>query len=144
MVTIPGTASISPTSAITIEAWVKPSTTSGWRAVAVKEQTRASLSYGLYGSSDVGPASLVYTKSEQDLDAASRIPVGAWSYLAAVYDGSVNRIYVNGSLVGQSAVPGSIAESGGALRLGGDTIWNEWFNGTIDELRIYSRALTVG
>ena len=143
IVTVPGTSVISPTTAVTIEAWVKPATTAGWRAIAVKEQTPSALSYGLYSSSDAGPASLVYTSSEQDLKGASRIPVGAWSYLAAVYDGSVNRVYVNGSLVAQSAVSGSIAESGGALRIGGDTIWNEWFNGSIDDLRIYSRVLTA-
>ena len=143
IVTVPGTSAISPTTAITIEAWVKPATTAGWRAIAVKEQTPSALSYGLYSSSDAGPASLVYTSSEQDLKGASRIPVGAWSYLAAVYDGSVNRVYVNGSLVAQSAVSGSIAESGGALRIGGDTIWNEWFNGSIDDVRIYSRVLTA-
>jgi hypothetical protein len=31
--------------------------------------------------------------------------------------------------------------SNGALRIGGNTIWNEWFKGLIDEVRIYSRPL---
>ncbi len=31
--------------------------------------------------------------------------------------------------------------STGALRIGGNTIWGEWFQGDIDEVRIYNRAL---
>jgi len=28
--------------------------------------------------------------------------------------------------------------------LGGNAIWGEWFKGTLDEVRIYNRALTAG
>jgi hypothetical protein len=28
------------------------------------------------------------------------------------------------------------------LRIGGNTIWSEWFSGLIDEVRVYNRALT--
>jgi hypothetical protein len=28
------------------------------------------------------------------------------------------------------------------LRLGGNSVWSEWFAGVIDEVRVYSRALT--
>ena len=38
---------------------------------------------------------------------------------------------------------GSIATSTGALRIGGNTIWPEWFAGLIDEVRIYNRALST-
>jgi hypothetical protein len=40
-------------------------------------------------------------------------------------------------------VSGSIVGSTGALRFGGDSIWGEYFNGLIDEVRIYSLALTA-
>ena len=33
--------------------------------------------------------------------------------------------------------------SDGPLRIGGNAIWNEWFDGLIDELRIYNRALST-
>ena len=33
--------------------------------------------------------------------------------------------------------------STGALRIGGNSIWGEWFTGLIDEVRLYNRALTV-
>jgi hypothetical protein len=28
------------------------------------------------------------------------------------------------------------------LRIGGNGVWNEWFKGRIDEVRVYNRALT--
>ena len=44
--------------------------------------------------------------------------------------------------VGSRAVSGSLLTSTGALRIGGNGIWGEFFQGRIDEIRIYSRALT--
>ena len=41
----------------------------------------------------------------------------------------------------QAAV-GDMPNSTGALRIGGNNIWSEWFDGLIDEVRVYGRALT--
>ena len=40
------------------------------------------------------------------------------------------------------AISGSIATSNGTLRIGGNSMWGEFFQGRIDEIRIYNRALT--
>src|SRR6185437_14154958 len=32
---------------------------------------------------------------------------------------------------------------GGALRIGGNNIWGEWFSGLVDDVRIYSQPLTA-
>ena len=37
---------------------------------------------------------------------------------------------------------GTARVSNGALRIGGNAIWGEWFDGTIDEVRVYNRALS--
>jgi concanavalin A-like lectin/glucanase superfamily protein len=29
-----------------------------------------------------------------------------------------------------------------ALKIGGNTVWGEYFNGLIDDVRVYNRALT--
>ncbi len=52
-------------------------------------------------------------------------------------------LYVNGTQVGSKAVAGTIVASNGALRIGGNNIWPEWFQGQIDEVRIYNKALTA-
>ena len=50
-VVIPDSASLDLTTAMTLEAWVRPSTGSDWRTAVMKE-TSNGLSYGLYTSSD--------------------------------------------------------------------------------------------
>jgi hypothetical protein len=39
--------------------------------------------------------------------------------------------------------PGSIVTSTGALRIGGNAVFGEYFRGIIDEVRVYNRALTA-
>jgi hypothetical protein len=53
------------------------------------------------------------------------------------------RLYVNGALAATHATTGDITISTGALRIGGNTVWAEWFSGLIDEVRIYSRPLSA-
>ncbi len=59
------------------------------------------------------------------------------------YDGTSLRLYVNGTLVRTTPATGAMATSTGALRIGGNNVWGEWFAGTIDELNVYNRALTA-
>jgi hypothetical protein len=59
------------------------------------------------------------------------------------YDGVTLKLYVNGTLASSKAVAGSLFASTGALRIGGNNIWPEWFAGLIDEVRVYQRALTA-
>jgi hypothetical protein len=53
------------------------------------------------------------------------------------------RLFVNGAQVATKAVTGAAVTSTGALRFGGSSVWGEWFAGTLDEIRIYERALTA-
>lgn len=36
---------------------------------------------------------------------------------------------------------GNIRTTEGVLRIGGNSVWGEWFHGLIDEVRVYDRAL---
>ena len=36
-----------------------------------------------------------------------------------------------------------MSASTGALRIGGNATWGEWFGGLIDDVRIYRRALSA-
>jgi hypothetical protein len=52
-------------------------------------------------------------------------------------------LFVNGVEVRRIATSGAITTSSAMLRIGGNTIWSEWFSGLIDEVRVYNRALTA-
>src|SRR5207344_402279 len=104
------------------------------------------LVYALYSSTDNGRPDTenFIGGSAKVLLGPSALPTGTWSYLTATYDGSTVRLYVNGTQVSSLAATGPITTSTGALRIGGNVVWGgEWFNGWIDEIRIYNRALNA-
>ena len=54
------------------------------------------------------------------------------------------RLYVNGIPTGSAAGGGAMATSTGALKLGGNAVFgSEWYAGLLDDVRVYSRALTA-
>jgi hypothetical protein len=117
-----------------------------WRTVVMKEQPPAKLTYALYANTDTkNPSGHVFTTAESILKGgtATSVPLNAWTHLAATYDGSALRLYVNGTQVSTLAVSGSIVATGGAVKIGGNSIWGEYFKGMIDDVRIYNRALSA-
>jgi hypothetical protein len=135
IVSIPDAASLRLTSAMTLEAWVYPTAATGiWRTVILKEFT-GDLSYALYADEDINvPAAYLRVGSAtRRVGGTSKVPLNAWTHLAATYSSGALRIYVNGAMVSTQTGTGSIASSTLPLRIGGNTIWGEYFAGRIDE-----------
>ncbi len=144
-VTVADANSLDLTTGMTLEGWVRPTAVgTGWRTVMLKEQP-SSLIYALYAGNGKGKAATdVFTTSDIGLSGTTNTPLNAWTHLAATYDGTTQRLYVNGVQVASKAVTGGIKVSTGALRFGGNGTWSdEWFAGLLDELRVYNRALTA-
>ncbi|MFB4281840.1 LamG-like jellyroll fold domain-containing protein [Nonomuraea sp. MTCD27] len=142
-VNVPDSAGLRLTGGMTLEAWVRPSSVSGWRTVVMKRHS-GGLAYALSaGAADQRPHVRVHTTAATDLPGAAALPLNTWSHLAATYDGAVLRLYVNGTQVAQRAITGAVRTDGGSLRIGGNGLLNQVFSGRIDEVRIYSRALTA-
>jgi hypothetical protein len=145
MVTIPDSNSLDLTTGISIEAWVYPTVQpTGWRAIVTKERPNSVVYYLHAGSSSSNrPATgVVVGSTEQTLFGGTRLAANTWVHLTATYDGANQRLYVNGVQVASRAQTGPIVTSTGALRIGGNSVFGEFFNGRIDEVRIYNRALT--
>jgi beta-lactam-binding protein with PASTA domain len=159
LVTIPDQTALRLAGKMTLSAWVnsnRPITESVWRDVIMKErpntaQAPAGLLYSLYGNSDGDGGPNAYIRrsplngtADQHAGTATRLTPNVWTYLAATYDGTTLRTYVNGVQVGSLTAPGLIAATvGGALEIGGDALWGEFFSGMIDDVRIYNRALSA-
>ena len=72
---------------------------------------------------------------------ASPVPVDRWSDVAVTYDGAVLRLYVDGRQVSSRAATGTLQTSGDPLWIGGNQPYGEYFDGLIDDVRVYDRAL---
>jgi chitodextrinase len=129
--------------AMTLSAWVNPAVLSDWRTVILKERPNG-LSYALYAHDTARPAVYINTGgADIAADGSQSLPGNTWSHIAATYDGAMLRLYVNGSQVGSQSVTGNMVASASSLRIGGNTVWNEFFSGLIDEVRIYNRVLSA-
>jgi hypothetical protein len=65
---------------------------------------------------------------------------GKWHHVALVYDGTMIRLYVDGTLDNSAVAWGNIGTSQSQVHIGGSE--NEGWNGLIDDVRIYSYALS--
>ena len=135
------------TTGMTLMAWVKPAATNqDGRTVLIKERPNG-LAYGLYAADGANrpPAGYINRSGRnRAVVGNSALPINVWTHLAATYDGSVMRLFVNGTQVASRNQTGAITTSSGALRIGGNSVWGDYFAGLIDEVRIYNRASAPG
>jgi hypothetical protein len=145
-VTVPDSAALDLSSAMTIEAWVNPSVVAGWQTVLLKEGA-GNMAYELYSNNDVSRPAVYFTGANGTLRSATgtaKLPANTWTHIATTYDGTNMRVYVNGVLVRTVARAGSVIATAGPLHIGGNEVWGgEFYSGLIDEVRIYNRALSL-
>jgi len=144
-------ASLSITSAITLEAWVKLDT---WPAsdmsatIIMKPYTSHVDPYYDYALrvDDSGKAALTVVVGSwggAELLGGS-VSTGNWHHLVGTFDGTNMRLYIDHGLIDTLSNPGSINSSGMDLNIGRrGTLDDSFSDGLIDEVRIYSRALTA-
>ncbi|MDO8429065.1 MAG: DUF2341 domain-containing protein, partial [Candidatus Daviesbacteria bacterium] len=145
-VSVAHSSSLNPASQITLSTWVyqaadqndkqifekgiSADSTTGWRMRTVSGGAYAfqipvtSFSHGMTSTS--------YSTS-------------AWHHVVGTYDGTTMKLYVDGVLDSELARSGAINSNSGSLTIGA---WNSgstaWFNGKLDDMRIYNRALSAG
>jgi prepilin-type N-terminal cleavage/methylation domain-containing protein len=136
--------SLQPTTAITLEIWVKADNLSGNRRLLSNRYMPGFL--GNYASwlnpKVVFVVNTVGTSLSMSSD--SSVFVDRWTHIAMVYDGETGSVYINGNLDKEDTTPaGNIDARTGILYLGRREDGVELFSGLIDEVRIYSTALTA-
>ena len=120
----------------TIEAWIKPDAMGtrgivGWGNSGLTNQVNA-----LRLTSD----GISNHWCNNDLVVTTGSLVGDWHHVVAEFDGTTRKIYLDGVLVGSDKPSGHNAAIAN-FRVG-STNSGEWFDGLIDEVAIYDKALT--
>jgi Concanavalin A-like lectin/glucanases superfamily len=154
---IPNATSLNPTSAITLEAWFKPTTGSvaAQKPILLKAYTSYGDPYYQYGLliNDASPYTKLLSFALTIGGGLSRLDVtnsgwvyNAWNYVAATYDGSTMRLYLNGTQIGSKAQTGSISTYATPVDIGAyETLTKNstyLFGGGIDETAVYPTALS--
>lgn len=128
-------------STITAEAWVNFSDTSAHKVIVSKDGSYA-WALRLNGNSKLD--FMVTVGVTQYLTEASVPTVGSWHHVAGTYDGETTYLYLDGVQVGSNTNPsGLISGDTTAVNIGRSSGYGRYFNGQIDEVKIYNRALSA-
>jgi hypothetical protein len=136
--------SLDMANAITITAWINPSWT-GNNRIMQKSSGGGDNQYRLLKEWGDNMVFHLPGLSPDRLEFPGLPTLGEWTHLAATYDGSSMKVYYDGVVVGEQDSSGDLGTSDGTLCIGtkhetapaGDE-----FNGMLDDVRIYNRALT--
>ena len=139
---------------MTIEAWIYPTSVGAWHKIVSKWDYAVDNAQKSY-TTDIMPDGRIGFGICADGDCSvvaganstSSVPVNQWTHFAGTYDGSNISIYVNGVCESQTpciivAFPGTGSLLIGAASAGGGQVISP-FAGLIDEVAVYSRALSA-
>jgi hypothetical protein len=90
----------------------------------------------------IGPQAVIYNSTNYFVVFHSSAPsISTWYHYTVVCNSTTLSFYVNGVLVGTTAITGPPSFAGGSINIGGNGNYAP-FNGLVDDLRIFDRALT--
>jgi hypothetical protein len=135
------------TTKITIELWLKSNQSGAnpdWRGIFSKGNS----SWRLLGTTGSGTVTFGTTGlANLQLIGSRNVNDGQWHHVAAVYDGTNEYLYVDGALDVSTPNTGSISQTSDPVYIGNvantGNSGKYYFNGLIDEVSIYNRALTA-
>lgn len=156
----------------TLEAWVKPEDTAKSAPIITKgnDEWKCTESYGLQRKvtedSDTGEVTkdvlefyIYNTQWDDDNSVYTKISASIptpedwaeqWHHVAGTYDGSTLRLYYDGKLAATASDSYGIIRGGNAVGIGADVTYDaqnpnvpDHFRGTMDEVRIYNKALSL-
>jgi len=130
----------------TMEAWVKASSVPGDRRIVMGSGWNYNDWYiGINLSSNTGaPARkwLFWVANNSQIAyvaAPDEIVAGEWYYMVATYQGTTGKFYINGNYIGSFTFTRTTDSNPFQI---GRSYSGEYFNGLVDEVRVYNRALT--
>jgi hypothetical protein len=139
---VPAAAAYNLTRAITLEAWIKPTSlpSSGvFRSVMTKAE-----SYALQFNGPRLEFTIIQSGTRRRLQTPSGVIVAGGTYhVVGTFDGTTQRLYVNGTQVASAALSGSATTTTTPLVIGSWDGGSEFFNGTIDEPAVYGSVLSA-
>ncbi len=141
------------TTGLTLSAWIKPQA-QGAQDIISRATIGAVDGYSLYlnpTNATTNPGKIIFHLNEATSGNTYRVisdtsypfSGNTWIHVAATYDGTAMRMYVNGVEEESSLGPGSIAANLIDVGIGAQANGSRKFRGQMDDVRIYRRALSA-
>jgi len=131
---------------VTIAAWVKLDSAVIYQDIVGKhDDTEGNYGWGLACNVDGDKLRGKFSTDGSDwntFDGATKMTIGKWYFACFTYDGNTAKLWLDGVEDGSLSVAGTLYHTTAPVRIAfiaGGT----YFNGTIDEVMIFSRALTA-
>lgn len=134
----------------TLAAWVKMAAGKNHNSIITKGEWKDA--YSLIIKGDTIPQNLLWTGNDMSVTSADPVPVGVWTHVAVVIDGNLATFYVNGQISGPADQnrgggiddnPADHVEIGREDRSDDGSLPRWYFNGLMDDVRIYAKTQTA-
>lgn len=133
-------ANLSPTLALSLEAWVKPAALPGGTATIVRKD----LQYLLRVTSS-GAVTFRLWKggaANEFSTASNAVRAGAWNHVVASWNGATMAIYINGTQRASTALAAPSDSASDGFYIGSSGGGYDWLSAWVDEVAVYGAALS--
>jgi hypothetical protein len=136
------------TSGFTLSAWINPRSNLTQQMIVNKPYTSGNSSpyfdWSMHRQALTGKLAAWLGCDGRHITSNATIPTNAWTHVAVTYDGTNVRHYINGVLDRTTPVSCVVTNRNSRpIRVGANGAGGQVMNGSIDDLRIYERSLSV-
>jgi hypothetical protein len=121
-VLVQDSSSLRPQTALTLEAWVFPQEPQPGRTALISKSVELYFLLARTRSGNAGFGATLSGSCCAQSTSTDPLPLGRWTHLAATYDGSLLRLYVDGVAKSVVSASGPIGVGTGALQIGGNPL----------------------
>jgi hypothetical protein len=141
-VRVPSSGSLSPGVRVSAEAWIKPTslpTAGSFASILTKAE-----SYSLQFNGPRLEFTIMQSGVRRRLQAPSGAIVAGQTYhVVGTYDGTTQRLYINGTQVASTPLTSAVTSNSNPLFIAAWNATSEFFKGTIDEAAVYGSILSA-
>ncbi len=129
------------TGSFTVSAWINKNANN--KTIVSKRNTALTQGYDFKINAAGNPEMTWINAGSRTIVSSTVIPNGIWHHVAVIYDGTVAKIYIDGveDIAARNNLPPPLATTED-FRIGYGNIANTYFEGNIDEIRVWSLALS--
>ena len=147
-INIPHSPELTPAEQVTVSVWCNAETLEGKNLVSSGTHVNITQrSFYVWGPDEMGQCRFRINAGgvEEDVFSSASFGTSEWIHVIGTYDGAHMKLYVNGQLEGELDKSGLMNQHGYGTTIGGNIFyaWSDyWFQGRIDDVGIWSRALS--